>query len=172
MNTTKFALRQEAAEDFDTVEHLALSVFGAELPKRAAYHLRLNTPFEPELSFAVEHQDKIVGTVRVTKVRWGEDVVLMLGPLVVLPEHEGQGIGRMLMQTSVSAARDRVKLGEPDCIILVGNLSYYQPFGFERIEPSRIKMPKPTDPMRILACDLVPGSSLKYHGAARRLDEV
>ena len=50
----------------------------------------------------------------------------------------------------------------------VGDLAYYRPFGFERIEPGRITFPGPADPLRILGCELVDGAADDYAGQTRR----
>lgn len=168
MKISDFTIRLEEPSDDAIVDQMAVDVFGPQLFERAAYHLREGVDAEPHLCFVAECDGAIVGTVRVTKIRWGNDQVLMLGPLVVLPEFEGHGIGRALMKKAVSVAREAVSAGQPNCMILVGDLSYYQPFGFKRIPHGQITLPKPADPDRILVCEFKEGCSAHRVGAARR----
>lgn len=168
MSVQSFAIRGEQPEDTACLESLALDVFGPGMRARAAYYLREGVDHEMDLSFVVESDGKPVGTVRLTKVAWGEKTVLMLGPLAVLPAYKGKGAGKLLMQTAVEQATKKAQTGECPLIILVGDLAYYQPFGFQRISPAKISLPRPADPARILACELVPGSLGELSGAVSR----
>lgn len=49
-----------------------------------------------------------------------------LGPISVLPEHQGRGVGTLLMQGSLARLR---ALGAAGCVVL-GEPGYYQRFGF------------------------------------------
>jgi putative acetyltransferase len=49
-----------------------------------------------------------------------------LGPVAVLPEHQGRGIGSLLIRTGLQAIRD---IGAEGCI-LTGDPKYYVRFGF------------------------------------------
>ena len=168
MSTTDFIVRSETPEDADCLEALTETVFGPGMRARAAYYLREGIAHELDLSFVAQMAERVVGTVRLTKVKWGGDTVLMLGPLAVLPELKSQGIGRSLMQTAVAAARYKTHNGGPPAIMLVGDLDYYQPFGFVRIPPAKITLPRPADPARVLGCELVEGSLEKLAGSVVR----
>ncbi len=168
-NECSFDIRCETSADTETVKSLTMKVFGPGMYARAAYALREGVEAEKHLSFIACKADKIIGSVRLTKINWGNDTVLMLGPLGVLPEHKSLGAGKALMRKAVDAAREHVSKGGPNAIILVGDYAYYQPFGFERIPPEKIQLPRPADPQRILVCDLVEGASAHYSGAAKRM---
>ena len=168
MSTTDFIVRSEMPEDADCLETLTETVFGPGMRARAAYYLREGVAHEMDLSFVAQSGDQLVGTVRLTKVKWGTDVVLMLGPLAVLPELKSRGIGRSLMNTAVDAAKNKISNGGPPAIMLVGDLDYYQPFGFVRIPPAKISLPRPADPARVLGCELVEGSLQKLAGSVAR----
>jgi len=50
-----------------------------------------------------------------------------LGPVSVIPPHQGMGIGAMLIETGMAMLKHNAALG---CVLL-GNPLYYQRFGFE-----------------------------------------
>lgn len=175
MYNVDFAVRGETPEDADILEALTQTVFGPGMRARAAYVLREGVEHEMDLSFVAERSGQVVGTVRLTKVNWGGgggDVVLMLGPLAVLPDLKGKGIGKALMQAAVEAARTKCASGDGQpAIFLVGDLSYYGAFGFQRISPDKVSLPRPADPMRILACELKEGALANLSGPITRFGE-
>lgn len=159
-----FKIRLEAANDREAINSLIAEVFGPGANARAAAALREGVDHLLDLSFVATVGDDIVGTCRLTPVLWGGQRGLMLGPLGVSRAHKGIGIGRQLMAEAVAAADDA---GEP-AIILVGDLPYYAPFGFERVAQGRITLPRPTDPMRILLRETLAGAASGFIGAVTR----
>lgn len=165
-------IRGETPEDSASLEDLTHTVFGPGMRVRAAYVLREGVDHELDLSFVAERSGEVVGTVRLTKVNWGSDTILMLGPLAVLPQLKGKGIGKSLMMAAVDAARAKWTRGEGQpAVFLVGDLSYYQSFGFVRIPPAQIKLPRPADPHRVLLCELQEGCLTKFSGTVTRFGE-
>lgn len=167
---TSFEIRLQTPSESQAVDDLTMAVFGPGMFARAAFALREGIAAEPELSFVACKGTKIIGSVRLTKIKWGKDTVLMLGPLGVLSDYKSLGAGKALMYKAVEAARERVVEGEPNTIILVGDHAYYKPFGFEHIPPAKIALPRPADPQRVLVCDLVEGASANYSGIAAKLE--
>lgn len=165
MTSLNITVRPEEAADTTAIDQVVSTVFGPGMRARAAYALRENVPHERSLSFVAEHDRDIVGSVRLTKFMWGEDVALMLGPLAVLKEHSGVGVGKALMAQSIETAKKRLSDHGCEVVMLVGDLPYYKPFGFKRIAQGKIELPRPADPYRVLACELVadclPGMSGK-----------
>lgn len=168
ISSINFEIRLETPSDSLAVETLTMEVFGPSMFARAAFALREGIAAESHLSFVACKGDEIIGSVRLTKIKWGKDTVLMLGPLGVLKKYKSLGAGRALMKKAVETAREHVGAGEPSAIILVGDHAYYKPFGFSQIMPAKIQLPRPADPQRILVCDLVEGASAKYEGEAKR----
>ena len=167
-----FEIRSEVPADCDAIDRLTMTVFGPGMFARAAFALREGIAPEDHLSFVACKGSEIIGSVRLTKIKWGEATVLMLGPLGVLHEYKSLGAGKALMATAVNEARERTAIGGPQAIILVGDLAYYERFGFQRIAPAKIQLPRPADPLRVLVCDLVDGASKNYSGTAARLEQV
>lgn len=77
---------------------------------------------------AVENE-KIVGHIAISPVMIssGETEWYGLGPISVLPEKQGLGIGSLLMQTALARLK---QLGAQGCVVL-GNPDYYSRFGFQ-----------------------------------------
>lgn len=163
-----FDVRPETIQDDTGVDALVMSVFGPGMFARAAYALRENTPHERTLSFVAWKGTQLVGSVRVTRVNWGDRPALMLGPLGVLESEKSRGVGRALMGAAVDAARAEAMTGGPTVMILVGDLDYYARFGFARIPADRIRLPRPADPARVLMCELVEGAGGGFSGVATR----
>ena len=78
--------------------------------------------------------------------------MLLLGPVAVHPTHQGEGLGALLIAESLNKAQS---LGWAR-VMLVGDAPYYQRFGFEKLEG--VIMPPPTNPDRVLGCELAPGA--------------
>jgi predicted N-acetyltransferase YhbS len=83
-------------------------------------------------------------------VRVGNAPALLLGPVAVHPTRQGEGLGALLIEESLSGAAGW------DRVMLVGDEPYYGRFGFHRIEG--VEMPPPTNPARVLGRTLSPGA--------------
>jgi len=158
MNIEAAKISPEKPEEYYAVEALAAEAFGPGRFARTAFRLRENVPHEPDLSFTLKYGDDLAGSVKLTKVMIGNTEALLLGPLVVAPKYKNYGFGRKLMDVSVNAARQKGHIA----ILLVGDLPYYQQFGFEVVPPGSITMPGPVDTNRLLICYLqgIPNSPL------------
>ncbi len=165
MKTDTLTISLEKPQDFNLVEQLAADAFGPGRFTRTAFRLREGVPHEPELSFVAHKADKLVGAVRLTKIMIGSEPALLLGPLVVIEACKNTGVGAKLMTTSINAARAEGHSG----IILVGDLPYYERFGFSVVQPGKIKMPGPVDPARLLICPLTEDGKVDYSGEARKI---
>lgn len=98
--------------------------------------LRADPAWIPELSLVAEDDGALVGHVVCTRGDLGGAPALGLGPLSVLPERQGTGVGSALVRAVLTAAAER---GE-DTVVLLGEPAYYQRFGFvpaadEGVEP-------------------------------------
>jgi predicted N-acetyltransferase YhbS len=164
MSIVPYSIRPELPADGAAIEALNDLAFGPGRYVRAAYRLRDGVPHEPTLSFVGEVQGKVMGSVRLTPIRIGGRVALLLGPLAVAPEWTGQGCGRALARTAVDAAR---KAGHA-LILLVGDEPYYGPLGFKRVAGGAVTMPGPVDPTRLLITELRPGAAEGLAGPAER----
>jgi putative acetyltransferase len=91
------------------------------------------------VSLVAERDGELVGHVSFSPVTiGGEDSGWFgLGPVAVLPDHQGQGIGRKLIEAGLKELRERLASG---CVVL-GEPDYYGRFGF-RADP-RLTFPGP-----------------------------
>ena len=168
MNTHTFTITPELPAHFDEIDIVTQLIFGPGMYARAAYRLREGVMPELGLSFVATQNGSIVGTVRQTRISIGEHSALLLGPLGVLPSQKNCGIGKALMQTTISAASAACENGSAELILLVGDHEYYKPFGFKQVNPTQIIMPRPVDVGRVLACELREGALSRAKGEARR----
>jgi predicted N-acetyltransferase YhbS len=153
-------IRPEASADGDAIERLPERAFGPGRFARTAYRIREGAPHLLDLSFTALVGTLLVGSVRLTPVRAGEQPGLMLGPLTVDPAFENRGIGAALIQRALDAAREAGHA----LVLLVGDEPYYARFGFTRVPRGQLVMPGPVDPARLLAAELVEGSLAKARG--------
>jgi predicted N-acetyltransferase YhbS len=114
------------------------------------------------LSFAAREDGVLLGTVRLWHVEAGSaGPALLLGPIAVTPERQGQGIGKALMARALDAAK---ALGHK-AVLLVGDAPYYERFGFSEALTTGLQMPGPVDTARFLGLELVPDALLGAEGA-------
>ena len=142
------------------IEQINAEAFGPGRFTRAAYKIREGGPHERDLSFVAVHWGKVIGSVRMTRIAAGEGRALLLGPLAVIPDWKNLGIGRKLIDIALTKAREQGW----GVVVLVGDGPYYGPLGFSKIPHGQITMPRPVDPERLLACELVEGSLAKLNG--------
>jgi predicted N-acetyltransferase YhbS len=164
MNSHSFDIRPIDPADDAIVDALHEIAFGPGRFTRTAYRLREGVPPDPRLSFAAVAGGALVGSVWMTPIRIGARPALLLGPLAVRPDWSGRGVGRALVRRALDAARaDEHKL-----VMLVGDLPYYGPLGFQQVAPGTITLPGPVDPARILVAPLAPDALDGVSGRATR----
>lgn len=132
-------LRLEEAKDYEVVENLTREAFWDVYKPGCDEHLilrqlRESEGFVKKLDYLAIDGDKIVGNIVYTKVtvenNSADNEVLCMGPIGVLPEYKGKGIGSMLMRHTIELAR---KMGFKG-IVLYGDPKFYHRFGFVNAE--------------------------------------
>jgi predicted N-acetyltransferase YhbS len=164
MTSDKFSYRLEQPDDSPQIEALHAEVFGPGRFARAAYRLREGVAHDPALSFVAHAGTRMIASVRMTEIAIGDRPVLLLGPLVVLPDFKGRGAGKALVRMAVRAAGE----AGHKAVMLVGDADYYGPLGFTRLRPYQITLPGPVDPSRVLVAGLVDGALDGLAGRATR----
>lgn len=152
---TNFKIQLETTEDAPALSQLSADAFGPGRFSRSAYRVREGVPPVPALSLTGWLDGRLVGGVRFTAVRIGDNEgAVLLGPLLVDPLVRGQGYGKALVSEGlVRAQKEGFGL-----VLLVGDVPYYGRFGFSIVPPGQIVMPGPVDPARLLVAEIVPGA--------------
>jgi predicted N-acetyltransferase YhbS len=139
------------------VERVLDLAFGPDRHARTAYAIRKGTDALPALSFAaLDEADTLVGTIQAWPVALTTPTgrafpLIMVGPVAILPERQGQGFGRALMAAQASA----IDPAAPLLQVLIGDAPYYGKFGFVEA-PRGWTCPGPWDPVRLLVRGAVP----------------
>jgi len=152
-----FPITAERPADAAQIETLLDLTFGSERTKKTVYRLREDIAHLKPLAFVVrEDGGRLLGSIRYWPVAIGDGraPAIMLGPVAVHPDYQGQGIGRALIRHSLYAA---TRLGHRICI-LVGDKPYYEPFGFSSAADRGLEMPGWVERERFQVMELLPGA--------------
>ncbi|MEH6524522.1 MAG: N-acetyltransferase [Sneathiella sp.] len=145
----------ERPEDAALIEPLLEKCFGSERFKKTAYKIREKLEPIRELSFIVKESDKLLATIRYWPIIIGKHTeALLLGPIAVEPERQGEGLGVSLIRKSLQVAKDL----DYQIVILVGDPEYYEQFGFTSAAENNLSLPGPVEDRRFLVKELTSGS--------------
>ena len=150
-------IRQEAPQDYPRVYEVIKEAFAAaehrdgnEQDLVAA--LRGSDAFLPSLSLVAEVDGQIVGHILFTKAHVGQDEVLALAPLCVIPGYQGQGIGTALILEGHRIARQE---GYRYSVVL-GSDTYYPRMGYLPAKEFGIEAPDGVPARYLMAIRLQP----------------
>ncbi|KZL18020.1 Acetyltransferase (GNAT) family protein [Pseudovibrio axinellae] len=146
MVVSKWLVRQEAPADFFQIEQMQAEAFGPARFTRTAFQIRDGVQQEMSLCFVGEQNGEIAGSIKLTPIMIGNSPSMLLGPLTVKAAFNGQGLGRLLLETVAKEA----KAQGVQSILLVGDHPYYGPHGYQQITRGTITLPGPVDPDRLL----------------------
>lgn len=142
----------------DMIEAVLDRAFGPDRHARTAYRIRAGMDCLDALSFAALDEDEmLVGTIQCYPValidREGRPVPLvMVGPVAVLPERQGEGFGIGLMAAMLDAEANLAKSGVPPLAqVLIGDVEYYGRWGFSAAATGGWRCPGPYEQHRLLA---------------------
>ncbi len=144
----------ERAQDRVGVDALIDDAFGPGRYAKTAERLRERGVAHPELSICAWEGERLAGAVRLWPARIGDCRLLFLGPIAVERERRGHGLGAELVE---QACRRACTAGEAG-VILVGDMGFFGPLGFEHVPAARVQLPGPVDPQRVLWRVLSPGA--------------
>ncbi|MGO4283295.1 GNAT family N-acetyltransferase [Bosea sp. TAB14] len=153
-------IRDEIVADVPAREALLDRCLGERRTAKSSERLREGRLPAEGLALTAELDGEIVGTVRLWHVEANGVPALMLGPLAVKPELQGEGLGKMLMREALWRAACRGH----GAVILVGDASYYARFGFDPALTRDLAMPGPVERERFLAIELRDGALDGAHG--------
>ncbi len=159
-STPAFVIDRETPADVVAREALLDRALGADRSKKSSEKVRKDRfPAQGLALVARDRVGHVIGTVRLWNIeagvsREGQPVdALLLGPLAVDAAREGKGIGSALVRAAIVEAKKRGH----GAILLVGDASYYERFGFFAKKARHLVMPGPFARERFLALELTPG---------------
>lgn len=147
-------LKLEQPQDRPAVDALLDHAFGPGRYTKVSERVREVAEFRPDLSFCAWDGARLVGSVRMTRVRIGPAEAVFLGPLAVAEDVRKFGTGGMLVQRACEAARAQGF----DGVLLVGDEPYFSRFGFAAAPAKDVRLPGPVDQRRVLVRDLRDGA--------------
>jgi predicted N-acetyltransferase YhbS len=167
MPQSDIVIRREQPQDAPAVARLSARAFGPGRFARSAYRIRegagANTTPD-DLKLCAWSGEKLVGSLRFSIVVIGQEAgALLLGPLAIEPNQAGQGCGRSLIKEGLERARS----AGHRLVLLVGDLAYYDRFGFTISPVGQMSLPGPVDPVRVLVKELEPGALADYVGEVK-----
>jgi predicted N-acetyltransferase YhbS len=145
-----YSISLDAPEHAAAVEALYDDVFGPGRFAKTAERLREGNTKIADASLVAIDSEGLTGVVRVWPVTVGETGrAAFLGPIAVAERRRGNGVAFKLMERAIGVCREQGYAA----VILVGDLDYYDRFGFKSAE-GRFQLPGPVDQKRVLIRDL------------------
>jgi putative acetyltransferase len=126
-------VRPETDRDTDGIREVNIAAFQGHPYSEQTEHLiveALRVADALEVSLVAECDDEVVGHIAFSAADIGGSSTgwFLLGPVAVRPVRQGEGIGRVLVETGLDALRSRGACG----CVLVGDPAFYGRFGFRR----------------------------------------
>src|SRR6185436_4111111 len=144
-------VREQQADDYEAVRHVYAEAFWqpgfrppqnpGSVPPEVGLFEALSEAGDamPEFSFTALTDSGVVGHVTASQATVATDPVVAVGPIGVLPDHQGTGIGSALMDTLLAAA----DVGDVPLIVLLRPPEYYSRFGFRPAKELGVIPPEP-----------------------------
>lgn len=165
-------IRKETTEDVNEVDHVVKKAFeNAEHSDHDEHHLvnrlRKSSKFIPELSLVAEYNGNVVGHILFTEIKVGDDTLIALAPLAVLPEMQNKGIGKLLIMEGHKIASQLDYKGS----VVLGHETYYPKFGYKKASQYSIKVPFEVPDENFMALELKDGGLSEVHGIVEYANE-
>ena len=158
-------VRKESPEDYARVREINEHAFGQ--PAEADLVDNLRKTEHAQLSLVAEVDGRLVGQVFFTLVTLesGEEAspALALGPMAVLPEYQGRGVGSQLVRVGLEECRRAGHL----VVFVLGHPGYYPRFGFQPAPPKGITCQWEVPEDVFMVAELAPGALGGRRGLVR-----
>lgn len=145
------------AVDPAMIEEVLDRAFGPDRHARTAYRIREGMDWLPGLSLAaLDEHDMLVATIQCWPVglqtKQGQVPLVMVGPVAVVPERQGEGFGVGLMSAMIAEDARLASSGGPALPqVLIGDAEYYGRWGLSAAMTGGWRCPGPYEPHRLLA---------------------
>ena len=156
-------IREEIASDVPAREALLDRCLGERRSAKSSERLREGRLPAEGLALTAERDGTVVATIRLWHVEADGRPALLLGPLAVSPELQGEGLGKAMMREAIWRAACRGH----GAILLVGDAPYYERFGFTAAPMAELAMPGPVERERFLGLELRDGALDGARGVLR-----
>jgi len=144
-------VRQQQPDDYEAIRHVYAEAFrqprfrppqspGSVPPEVGIFEALWEAGDAiPELSFTALTDGGVVGHATASRAAVATHPVVAVGPIGVLPDHQGAGIGSALMDALLAAA----DAADVPLVVLLGAPQYYSRFGFRPAEELGVMPPEP-----------------------------
>jgi predicted N-acetyltransferase YhbS len=156
-------IRDEIESDVPAREALLDRCLGERRTLKSSERLREGRLPAQGLALAAERDGALIATLRLWHVEADGRPALLLGPLAVSPELQGEGLGKAMMREAIWRAACRGH----GAILLVGDAPYYERFGFSPEPMADLAMPGPVERERFLGLELREGALAGARGVLR-----
>jgi putative acetyltransferase len=160
-----FIIRAETAADREAVRGVNESAFGRSEEANLVDALRGSA--NPCISLVAEEGGRVVGHIFFSPVAvesgGGAWAALGLGPMAVLPEYQGRGVGSELVREGLSECQ---RLGH-EVVFVLGHARYYPRFGFKPAGVKGIACEFPSPDENFMVVELRPDALAGREGLVR-----
>ena len=144
-------VREQQADDYEAIRHVYAEAFrrprfrppqdaGSVPPEVGLFEALWEAgDVISELSFTALADGGVVGHVTASRATVAADPVVAVGPIGVLPDHQGAGIGSALLDALLATADS----ADVPLIVLLGAPEYYGRFGFRPARELGVISPEP-----------------------------
>jgi putative acetyltransferase len=159
-------IRTETADDVPAIEAVTIAAFlNAPHTSHTEQFIvgALRRAGFLTISLVAAAEGTVIGHVAVSPVAISDGASgwFGLGPISVVPEHQGHGVGSALMREALNMLREQ---GAAGCVLL-GEPEYYRRFGFQS-DPNLILPDIPAEYFQAISLDSShPRGTVSYHEA-------
>lgn len=135
------SVRSEKPEDYQSIYNVNKTAFSSEVEAKLVNNLRKTKGFISKLSLVAIKDKEIIGHILFSIIHIQTNAktvpVMALAPMAVLPKHQKQGVGSMLVREGLKECK---KLGYK-AVVLIGHPDYYPRFGFSPAKEKGLSLP-------------------------------
>ncbi|WP_064093452.1 GNAT family N-acetyltransferase [Rossellomorea aquimaris] len=158
------SIREEQPEDFTKIKKVNDLAFKQKAESLLITKIRQSEAYIPELSLvAVLNKTIIVGHILFSHITIDSYPSIALAPVAVLPQHQGRGIGSLLIQQGIKVAKERGFTS----VVVLGHADYYPKFGFKKASDHGISAPFEVSDEAFMVLELVPKALKNVNGIVK-----